>query len=108
MYRILLLLLTILVLCSLTAASANADGPAIRSSELPSSLRYLGSGAAESHASALDYKHRSEQFRAVTVTTRYRTKSILRYSRALGKTGMILRVKAPMKPRKIIKLELRF
>jgi hypothetical protein len=46
--------------------------------------------------------------RAVRAPTRYRTKSILRYEKALGRTGLILRVKAPLKPRKIVKFELRF
>ena len=51
---------------------------------------------------------RRDESRAVEAPTRYRTQSILRYSKQLGDTGLILKVKAPLKPRKLIKLELRF
>ena len=37
-----------------------------------------------------------------------RTESVLRYETRLGKTGIILRLKAPLKQRKLIKFELRF
>jgi hypothetical protein len=46
--------------------------------------------------------------RSVEAPTRYRVKSILKYSRPLGDTGMILRVKLPLKMRKLVKFELRF
>jgi hypothetical protein len=110
MYRMSLLLFTFLSLALLiSAAPAAADSSdRFRKSQLPSSLRYLGSGAAESRADAILYRHRGKQFRAVEAPTRYRTKSILRYSRALGDSGLVLRVKAPMKFRKIIKVELHF
>ena len=37
-----------------------------------------------------------------------RTESVLRYQTPLGKTGIILRLKAPLKQRKLVKFELRF
>ena len=54
------------------------------------------------------FSFRRNESRAVEAPTRYRTSSILKYSRPLGDTGLILRVKLPLKQRKIIKLELRF
>ncbi len=51
---------------------------------------------------------RRNESRAVEAPTRYRTSSILKYSTPLGDSGMIFRVKLPLNPRKIIKLELRF
>jgi hypothetical protein len=51
---------------------------------------------------------RRNESRAVEAPTRYRTSSILKYSTPLGDTGMIFRVKLPLNPRKIIKLEVRF
>ena len=108
MNRILLSLLTILALSLVLWTSPAAADSGFRMSELPSSLRYLGSRSAAASAAGLHYRHRSQQFQAVEAPTRYRTKSILRYSKALGKSGMRLRVKAPLKPRKIIKVELQF
>ncbi len=37
-----------------------------------------------------------------------RTESVLRYQTPLGKTGIILRLKVPLKQRKLVKFELRF
>ena len=40
--------------------------------------------------------------------SKYRSQSILRYSIPIGDTGLVFRVKAPLRPGKIVKFELRF
>ncbi len=50
---------------------------------------------------------RRSQLHSTPAPSRYRTDSILRYTRKL-ENGMILRVKLPMRLRKIVKVELRF
>ena len=51
---------------------------------------------------------RRNESRLVEAPTRYRTRSILQYTTPLGDTGLILRLKLPLKQRKIIKFEIRF
>ena len=51
---------------------------------------------------------RRNELRAVAAPTRYRTSSILKYSKPIGNTGVIFRVKAKPNPRRLIKLEIRF
>ena len=46
--------------------------------------------------------------RPIEAPTRFRVSSILKYSLPLGDTGLVLRVKAPLKPHKIVTVELRF
>lgn len=80
-----------------------------RATDLPESLQYRGSKVAgEKGASSLQFHHQKQQIRSLEAPTRYRTRSILRYSRPLGETGLVLRIKAPLKKRQQIRLELRF
>jgi hypothetical protein len=86
------------------AANAESDKDLFLSS-LPKTYHY-GRGNAVTKPRSISF--RRDESRAVEAPTRYRTQSILRYSKQLGDTGLILKVKAPLKPRKLIKLELRF
>jgi hypothetical protein len=109
MNRMLLSLLTCSVfLLTLVAGSAAADPPTVRTSELPTSLRYMGSTVAETGAAQFSFKPRAAGFSSLRPPSRYRTKSFLRYSAPLGDTGLVMKVKLPLKPRKIIMVELRF
>ena len=71
---------------------------------LPSSFRYPESVDSKPPS----FSFRRNESRAVEAPTRYRTHSILRYSTPLGRTGLVLRLKAPLKPRKLVKVEIRF
>lgn len=102
------LLVFALTLSLASPAAAVDPDPGIGDSDLPTSLQYLGTNQAESVATRLQYRLRNTQFREVEAPTRFRTQSILRYSKPLGDSGLVLRVKAPLKPRKLIKLELQF
>jgi len=92
-------------------ALANSDAPI--QSEDPFGFNDQGIPARFQYDEGLESKPPSVSFRrnesrAVEAPTRFRTGSILKYSTPLGRTGMIFRVKLPLNPRKIIKLELRF
>jgi len=105
-----LVLVSLAFLLLLPAASASAEEPKrFLTSDLSASLQYQGSDAAtQPGANRLRYRHQRQELRSLTAPTRYRTKSILRYSKELGDTGLVLRVKAPLKPRQMLKFELRF
>lgn len=87
-----------------------------------------GSARASQRGAGVPYGHRYETWEAVDVRIpaslspslalrsrsraasplRDRTQSVLRYQTPLGQTGLLLRLRAPLKSRKLIKLELRF
>jgi len=101
------LLVFVVSLASLLAVaspSAAEDDPFAFDPVLPESFQYVDMH--ESMPPSFSFKR--NESRAVEAPTRYRTTSLLKYSRALGDTGMILRIKLPLNPRKIIKFELRF
>ncbi len=85
-------------------ANANSDID-IFFSDLPETFHY---GRAAGATKPLSISFRRNASRAVEAPTRYRTQSILQYEKALGNTGLILKVKAPLKPRKLVKFEIRF
>lgn len=90
----------------LPGAVANAESDKdLFLSSLPKTYHYEHGNAVTKQRSI---SFRRDESRSVEAPTRYRTHSILRYSKQLGSTGMILKVKVPLKPRKLIKLELRF
>ena len=87
-----------------SGANAESDKDLFLSS-LPRTYYYeRGPGPTKPHSISF----RRAESRSVEAPTRYRTKSILRYSKALGDTGLVLKVKAPLKPRKLVKVEIRF
>jgi hypothetical protein len=92
------------------AGVAIADSAAhFRVMDLPESLRYRGSdGASAKNGTSLQYQHQKQQLRLIEAPTRYRTRSILRYSHGLGDSGLVLRIKAPLKSRQLVRFELRF
>jgi hypothetical protein len=91
-------------LLAIASPSAAQDDPFAFDQVLPESFQYVDMH--ESMPPSFSFKR--NESRAVQAPTRYRTTSILKYSRALGDTGMILRIKLPLNRRKIIKFELRF
>ena len=92
------------------------------------STAQAGSIRASQRGAGVPYGHRYETWEAVDVPIpasispslalrsrsraawplRDRTQSVLRYQTPLGKTGIILRLKVPLKQRKLVKFELRF
>ena len=104
------LLSSLALVLSLPAAAARAGSPSdFRLSDLPLSFSYQGSQTAGFRsAQGVRYRHERQQLRLLEAPTRYRTKSILRYSKQLGSEGPVLRIKAPLKPRQMVKIELRF
>lgn len=86
-------------------ATAGSEDPFAFDSDLPERLQYP-EPRYDSSPPGISFR-RNEQ-RAVEAPTRYRTSSLLKYKTPLGDTGMELRLKLPLKPRKIFKLELRF
>jgi hypothetical protein len=91
----------------LPASSAMADSNPdfLFQSDVPAAFKY-GARARSSRPLAVSF--RRNEARAVAAPTRYRTHSILRYTRKLGDTGLVLRLKAPLKPRKLVAFEIRF
>ena len=99
-------LLTVFVLALLAAppAAASDASPFDFDPPVPEQFQF-----AESYESKPpSFSFRRNQSRAVEAPTRYRTSSILQYTKPLGETGLILRVKMPLKLHKIIKFEIRF
>jgi hypothetical protein len=92
------------------AGVAIADSSAhFHVTDLPESLQYrAGKGASAKSGTSLHYQHQEQQLRLIEAPTRYRTRSILRYSHGLGDSGLVLRIKAPLKPRQMVRFELRF
>lgn len=87
-----------------TPAAASDASPFDFDPPVPKQFQY-----AESYESKPpSFSFRRNQSRAVEAPTRYRTSSILQYTTPLGETGLILRVKMPLKAHKIIKFEIRF
>lgn len=102
-----LLLGTLLGLGAGVPAAAGPADPFAFDSVIPERFQYVETYARyDSSPPSISFR-RNEQ-RAVEAPTRYRTSSILKYKTPLGDTGMELRLKLPLKPRKIFKLELRF
>jgi hypothetical protein len=108
-------LLLVLAVATLSAAGARADGPFSESpfafgnvegryGSIPERFQYVEER--ESRPPSVSF--RRNELRAVEAPTRYRTSSILKYTTPIGDTGMEFRVKLPLKPTKIVKLELRF
>ena len=88
-----------------SVAMADSTPGFLFQSDLPVQFKY----AARARASRpLSVSFRRNEARAVEAPTRYRTHSILRYTLPLGDSGLILRVKAPLKPRKLVAFEIRF
>ena len=98
------MLLSVLGVLFALPAAAGSPGPFSFDDGLPPRFQY--DEAHEGRPPSVSF--RRNESRAVEAPTRYRTQSILKYSTALGDTGMIFRVKLPLNPRKLIKLELRF
>ena len=93
-----------LALLVATPAAASDASPFDFDPPVPKQFQY-----AESYESRPpSFSFRRNQSRAVEAATRYRTSSILQYTTPLGETGLILRVKVPLKRHKIIKFEIRF
>ena len=93
-----------LALLMATPAAASDSSPFDFDPPVPEQFQY-----AESYESKPpSFSFRRNQSRAVEAPTRYRTSSILQYTTPLGETGLILRVKMPLKAHKIIKFEIRF
>jgi hypothetical protein len=91
------------------AASAESNrGRDLFLSSLPEAYRYGPQSRQRRQPLSVSFRRSRHETRAVAAPTRYRTKSILRYTKALGDTGMLFRVKLPLKRSKLIKLELRF
>lgn len=108
-------LLLALGLTTAAVGAAHADGPVgtspfafdgyeDRYGRIPEELQYVR----DPERKPPSVSFRRNQLRAVEAPTRYRTSSILKYTTPLGDSGMELRVKLPLKRRKIVKLELRF
>ena len=89
-----------------------ASGPAVASDTSPFDFaqpvpeRFLFAESYESKPPSFSF--RRNESRLVEAPTRYRTSSILKYTTPLGDTGLILRIKLPLKQRKLIKFEVRF
>ena len=88
-----------------SAATADSNPEVLFQSDLPAAFTYRAGARA---TSPLSVSFRRNEGRAVAAPTRYRTHSILRYSLPLGDTGLILKLKAPLKPRKLVAFEIRF
>ena len=86
-------------------ATADSNPEFLFRSNIPPAFTY---GAGPKAKRPLAVSFRRNEARAVAAPTRYRTHSILRYSRQLGDTGLILKLKAPLKPRKLVAFEIRF
>lgn len=86
------------------ASPAFAEAPLDFDQLVPANFRYVKTH--ERIAPSVSF--RRNESRAVEAPTRYRTSSVLQYTRPLGSTGLQLRVKAPLNPRKIVKVEIRF
>ena len=93
---------------TLTPPASFAESPAGESpfsfEALPQQLLYVD----DTEQKPPSFSFERNELRAVEAPTRYRTQSILRYTTALGDTGLQLRVKLPLKLRKLVKVELRF
>jgi hypothetical protein len=95
------LLLTVLFAGPAVAANFDFD-------RVPDRFQYARyAGSLENKPRTVAFR-RNESRHVVAAPTRFRVSSILRYSTPLGDTGLVLRVKAPLKPRKIVSLEIRF
>ena len=96
-------LATGLLLAGAAGAAAESDKAGI-AALLPSELHYSRWAQGRTPPEML----RRSESRAVAAPTQYRTESVLRYTKSLGHSGMVLLVKAPLKPTKLVKFELRF
>ena len=102
-----LLVPTWLVVASVASLAPRAWAGSFDFDRLPDRFQYsqyAGLFEQKTHTTAL----LRNDIRPVEAPTRYDVKTILRYTLPLGDTGMELRLKAPLKPQKIVKLELRF
>ena len=62
----------------------------------------------ESEVSLFHRVERRDLADEIRPPSRFKTENILKYSMPVGDTGMIFRIKFPLNPRRIIKLQLRF
>lgn len=99
--RLALLLSVGFIVASASSASADAD-PFY--DFLPESLRY--EEVSERKPPTISF--RRNEARAVEAPTRYPTRSILKYTTPIGRTGLIFQMKARPNLRRIVKLEVRF
>jgi len=99
--------LVVLLALPLPAAAEPHEGlAAFRFEQLPENFRYEVVEDLEAGEASFSFRRNEEL--AVEAPTSFRIKSMLQYTMPLGDTGMILKLKAPLKLRKLIKVEIRF
>lgn len=101
---LLVLLSASVALPAVFALPASADSEKPLFEPFSSSIRY--SQDFELRGRSLVY--RNEEERSVEAPTKFRIKSMLRYTMPIGNTGMQLRVSVPLKKKKIVKIQIRF
>ena len=104
--RVLGPLFTLVALALLFAIPASAADTSPFDFTQPVPEQFLFAESFESRPPSFSF--RRNESRLVEAPTRYRTSSILKYTTQLWDTGLILRIKLPLKQRKIIKFEIRF
>ena len=96
----------LLVAASALPASAQTE-EAFRFEQLPENFRYeYVDDDLEVGQASFSYVRNEE--RSIAAPTKFRLKSILQYTTPLGDTGLNLKLKMPLKLRKLVKLEIRF
>jgi hypothetical protein len=95
----------VLLLIAFLAPSASAEpNESLRFEQLPENFRYVE----DYDDPAYSFSYRRGEEISVAAPTKFRIKSILQYTSPLGDTGLILKVKLPLKMKKLVKVEIRF